>query len=937
MKIVLRKKLVARTGKVKSVDFHPIFNWILLGLYKGVISIYDYNTQSSVQYLEVTTNCPIRSAKFMPEKNYIICGADDKKIRVYNYNTMEKVKEFEAHDDYIRSIVCHLKLPMFLSSSDDSTIKLWDVDKDFKLVRTYDEHKDFVMKLAINLKDYSMFASGSTDKKIKIWSFDFSNSQLTLEGHKKGINTIAFCPLNDKPYLASGSDDLQVIIWDYTNKHCLFTFTGHEANLTSVCFHPELPLLITAAEDQFCKFWNINTGKLEDTKVFGYDIVWDIGVQRDNNLVGFGCEDATVVVQMGNEEPLVTFNHSQSKIIYAVQNNLYSLNLKQVTHETKDGEIITIPPKHLGSSEVFPNKLNYSPNGRYFSILSDQEFTVSTSGVYRASCNGYCSDISWNEGESFVIKDGNYVKIFNNLKEEKSFKPGFSFDGVLGGPLFAIKNDEAIFLYDAENTIFIRKIDVVPNKIIWNEKKTKLALICEDSMYILEVNYDKIEEYIEKISDGEKGEVDGCEEGFGESFEVDGKIINGFFIDDVFVFENSKNKISYTINDKIFNITTLSSRFFLLGYLESTNKLYLMNKNFQLISYTFPYDFIKYQMAILDKNFEKAQKILEKIPESFNESIIKFLEKFEYYDLCYKITKNPNQKFSLAVKLKRLSEAYEIASVSKNSQKLKMVSDLAIELGEFNFAEKTMKEAHDWNGLLLYYSCIQDRKKIKELADEAKSAGMFNISFSSYFQLNNHEECLNILLDSRRYPEAATFARTYVPSKVEKIIELWNKQIEEEEKNNRTTMKIISPLKDSNEKNLYLSEKICQDFYAKLDDDKNKLGKGNLNKFQEFDIFKEINNGNANLKLEDIIGEEKEDEIIQIKKEKNEDYEDEEEDKNKKDENEEEIEEKNDVKITKEEIQNKKEDKTVSKKNDKKKEEEEEDEDDEEGEEEEDK
>jgi len=67
MKIILRKKLVARTGKVKSVDFHPLFNWILLGLYNGSISIYDYNTQSSVQYLEVT-NCPIRTAKFMSEK-----------------------------------------------------------------------------------------------------------------------------------------------------------------------------------------------------------------------------------------------------------------------------------------------------------------------------------------------------------------------------------------------------------------------------------------------------------------------------------------------------------------------------------------------------------------------------------------------------------------------------------------------------------------------------------------------------------------------------------------------------------------------------------------------------------------------------------------------------------------------------------------------------
>ena len=183
-----------------------------------------------------------------------------------------------------------------------------------------------------------------------------------------------------------------------------------------------------------------------------------------------------------------------------------------------------------------------------------------------------------------------------------------------------------------------------------------------------------------------------------------------------------------------------------------------------------------------------------------------------------------------------------------------MVSDLAIELGEFNFAEKTMKEGKDWNGLLLYYSSIQNRKKLKDFADEAKKAGMFNVAFSSYFQLNNHEECLNILLDSRRYPEAATFARTFIPSKVDDVIELWNKQIEEEDRNNRITMKIISPINEENKENLYSSEKLCKDFYSGLDDEKNQLNEENLNNFQEYDFYKELNSGNKNINLSDVIG-----------------------------------------------------------------------------------
>ena len=314
-----------------------------------------------------------------------------------------------------------------------------------------------------------------------------------------------------------------------------------------------------------------------------------------------------------------------------------------------------------------------------------------------------------------------------------------------------------------------------------------------------------------------------------------------------------KNKISYTINDKVFNITTLSNRYFLLGYLESTNKIYLINKDLQLISYTFPYSFVKYQMAILDKDFTEAEKLLIKIPESFNDSVFKFLEKFELYELCYKITKNPNQKFSLAIKLKKLLEAYEIAKNSKNSEKLKMVSDLAIELGEFNFAEKAMKEAKDWNGLLLYYSSIQNRKKLKIFATEAKKEGIFNVAFSSFFQLNNYQECLNILLDSRRYPEAAVFARTYIPSKLNDVIELWNKQIEEEDKNNRITMKIVSPINKDNQEDLMKTENIYQQFYDILDNDSNKISQESINNFQKFDFYKEIQNGNE-INLNEILG-----------------------------------------------------------------------------------
>jgi len=120
---------------------------------------------------------------------------------------MEKIKEVEVHSDFLRSLLVHPTEPIIITSSDDCTIKLWDYEKNFNLIRSLEEHKNFVMKVALNPKDPSMFASGSMDKKIKCWSINSSNSHITLEGHSQGVNSVAFCPLNDKPYLASGADD----------------------------------------------------------------------------------------------------------------------------------------------------------------------------------------------------------------------------------------------------------------------------------------------------------------------------------------------------------------------------------------------------------------------------------------------------------------------------------------------------------------------------------------------------------------------------------------------------------------------------------------------------------------------------------------------------------------------------------------------------------
>lgn len=263
LRLDVKKKLSARSDRVKVVDFHPTEPWTLSALYSGNVFIWDYNTQTLVKQLEVCS-LPVRCAKFVSRKQWIITASDDMQVRMFNYNTLEKVHEIEAHTDYIRYIAVHPTMPYFLSSSDDMLIKLWDWDKNCQNVQIFEGHAHYVMMSQWNPKDNTIFASCSLDRSIKVWgvSGGSNSSHFTLNGHQKGVNCIEYAPTGEKPYLISGSDDKSVRIWDYQTKQCIQTLTGHTNNVSAALFHPTLPIILTGGEDGTVRVWHSATYRL---------------------------------------------------------------------------------------------------------------------------------------------------------------------------------------------------------------------------------------------------------------------------------------------------------------------------------------------------------------------------------------------------------------------------------------------------------------------------------------------------------------------------------------------------------------------------------------------------------------------------------------------------------------------------------------------------
>jgi len=105
--------------------------------------------------------------------------------------------------------------------------------------------------------------------------------------------------------------------------------------------------------------------------------------------------------------------------------------------------------------------------------------------------------------------------------------------------------------------------------------------------------------------------------------------------------------------------------------------------------------------------------------------------------------------------------------------KWKRLSDAALKDSNFELCEAASLASNDYAGLLLMYTAIGNLDGMEQLAKSAEADGKTNIAFSAYLLSGDVEACANILISTNRLPEAAFFARTYLPSRVDEIVALW--------------------------------------------------------------------------------------------------------------------------------------------------------------------
>eukprot|EP00479_Gromia_sphaerica_P010524 TRINITY_DN4868_c0_g1_i1.p1 TRINITY_DN4868_c0_g1~~TRINITY_DN4868_c0_g1_i1.p1 ORF type:complete len:380 (+),score=91.68 TRINITY_DN4868_c0_g1_i1:419-1558(+) len=216
---------------------------------------------------------------------------------------------------------------------------------------------------------------------------------------------------------------------------------------------------------------------------------------------------------------------------------------------------------------------------------------------------------------------------------------------------------------------------------------------------------------------------------------------------------------------------------YLLGYLPKDNRVYLIDKQYQIFSYQLLLHVLAYQAAIVRRDFEAAEDALPSIPKEYRNRLARFLEAQDLKEMALEISSDPEHQFELCLHLGKLEMAREVLMKSGTDQKWKQLGDLALAQFDLNLAEECLLRAKDLGGLLLLYSSKGDKKGIENLVELSKEKGRYNVTFMCLFLLHRVKDCINLLCDIGRIPEAAFMARTYAPSETARIVELWKEDL----------------------------------------------------------------------------------------------------------------------------------------------------------------
>jgi histone-binding protein RBBP4 len=203
---------------------------------------------------------------------HLLSSSDDTTVALWDIMSPKSPTHvFKEHTDIVNEVQWHnMDQHLFGSVSDDKTIRIYDTRSNSNIQTL--KRNSAINTIAFSKFSSNLYAVGLEDSTIELLDLRNLGSKLhTIVGHSESISCLEWDPHNDG-ILASGSQDRRVLLWDIKKigeeqtqededdgaPELFMMHAGHTAGVTDLSFNPKIPFtLASCADDNIIHLWKV--------------------------------------------------------------------------------------------------------------------------------------------------------------------------------------------------------------------------------------------------------------------------------------------------------------------------------------------------------------------------------------------------------------------------------------------------------------------------------------------------------------------------------------------------------------------------------------------------------------------------------------------------------------------------------------------------------
>ncbi|MBD2695217.1 CHAT domain-containing protein [Anabaena catenula] len=250
----------------------------------------------------------IRSLAFSPDSKTILSSSNDKTVRLWDVETGQLLHLLTSHRDRVKGVGISPDGQLLLSCSADGNVKAWDKNQ-LTAKKTgdcrYTIHASskpitLVHSLPISPDSQSpIFATGAEHGKVSLWHLETGEWIRTFQAHSSPVISLSFSP--DGQILVSGSVNSTIKVWqlnENSNQPLHIIAYAHLSEVSSLAISPDGQTLVSGGADRAIKLWNLTTGteKIPHILEGHAGRVWCVAISPDGTKIASASADYTVKI-----------------------------------------------------------------------------------------------------------------------------------------------------------------------------------------------------------------------------------------------------------------------------------------------------------------------------------------------------------------------------------------------------------------------------------------------------------------------------------------------------------------------------------------------------------------------------------------------------------------------------------------------------------------